>query len=218
MFVLVQWNTSFHFCYRAVDGNREDVFLKGNTCTHTKDDKNAPSPFWVVDLGDIYRIQSVRIWNRNDCCSMYILFIIHTVSWLIWLLFLHLCSGIYAECEKNKTSIAGERLHDFKIQVSRNYDPQRTNANDIDSWDTCYHEKGRSNYVAESSYYDSGIRLSLKFSTSFFTNQRKSILIRYIACSIRENQVYHISYRTIRRLKNIHQYCARIKMDIWLTE
>ena len=87
--------------------------------------------------------------------------------------FLHLCSGIYAECEKNKTSIAGERLHDFKIQVSRNYDPQRTNANDIDSWDTCYHEKGRSNYVAESSYYDSGIRLSLKFSTSFLRISEK---------------------------------------------
>ena len=116
MFVLVQWNTSFDFCYRAVDGNREDVFLKGNTCTHTKDDKNAPSPFWVVDLGDIYRIQSVRIWNRNDCCSMYILFVIHTVSWLIWLLFYTCVLEFMLNVKKIKLLL---QARDFMISKSR---------------------------------------------------------------------------------------------------
>ena len=116
MFVLVQWNTSVHFCYRAVDGNREDVFLKGNTCTHTKDNKNAPSPFWVVDLGDIYRIQSVRIWNRNDCCSMYILFVIHTVSWLIWLLFYTCVLEFMLNVKKIKLLLQAK---DFMISKSR---------------------------------------------------------------------------------------------------
>ena len=37
-----------------------------NQVTHTKLEK---SPWWQVDLGRSYDIQSITIWNRTDCCG-----------------------------------------------------------------------------------------------------------------------------------------------------
>ena len=45
---------------KAVDGNR-DVYLENLSCTHTESETN---PFWVVDLGKVYRIGHVSITNR----------------------------------------------------------------------------------------------------------------------------------------------------------
>lgn len=47
---------------RAVDGvttGRNPDF------THTKDESN---PWWQVDLGAVYDVEEIVIWNRTDCC------------------------------------------------------------------------------------------------------------------------------------------------------
>jgi hypothetical protein len=48
---------------RAVDGNTNGNWA-GASVTHT----NNQSPWWEVDLGGLYDISSIRIWNRTDCC------------------------------------------------------------------------------------------------------------------------------------------------------
>lgn len=49
---------------RAVDGNTEGNFDLGSV-THTEADANA----WLeIDLGRSETIDSIRIWNRTDCC------------------------------------------------------------------------------------------------------------------------------------------------------
>lgn len=53
---------------KAVDGNKNGNWTfdaKANSVTHTKDEKET---WWEVDLGDIYYIDEIRIWNRRDCC------------------------------------------------------------------------------------------------------------------------------------------------------
>jgi hypothetical protein len=50
---------------RAVDGNTEGNFFK-NSVTHTN---NAPNEWWQVDLGSLQDIDTIRIWNRTDCCG-----------------------------------------------------------------------------------------------------------------------------------------------------
>lgn len=59
-------------CYagagKAVDGNT-DANLKMNdaksSVSHTGDEE---SPWWEVDLGAVYDIGKVVVWNRQDCC------------------------------------------------------------------------------------------------------------------------------------------------------
>ena len=46
----------------AVDGNRDPEYRHGS-CIHTTISETRP--FWVVDLGQIYRISYVAITNRN---------------------------------------------------------------------------------------------------------------------------------------------------------
>jgi hypothetical protein len=50
---------------RAVDGNT-DGNLRNNSVTHTNEDYQA---WWQVDLGGIYQIQLINLWNRSDCCE-----------------------------------------------------------------------------------------------------------------------------------------------------
>jgi len=50
---------------RAVDGNIAQAFFR-KSCTHTKKEE---SPWWRVDLGDMYKVQAVSVWNRADCCG-----------------------------------------------------------------------------------------------------------------------------------------------------
>lgn len=50
---------------RAVDGNTSGSW-GSNSITHTPGSTN---PWWNVDLGDVYKISSITIFNRQDCCS-----------------------------------------------------------------------------------------------------------------------------------------------------
>jgi hypothetical protein len=50
---------------RAVDGNTDGAFFSGSV-THTA---TAPNQWWMVDLGASYRIESISIYNRTDCCA-----------------------------------------------------------------------------------------------------------------------------------------------------
>lgn len=50
---------------RAVDGNTDGNYFK-DSVTHTA---NAAQAWWEVDLGEINNIDSVRVWNRTDCCG-----------------------------------------------------------------------------------------------------------------------------------------------------
>ncbi|KAJ8267209.1 hypothetical protein GJAV_G00139800 [Gymnothorax javanicus] len=48
----------------AIDGNR-DSHLHHGSCFHTTND----NPWWRVDLLKTYKITSVTITNRGDCCA-----------------------------------------------------------------------------------------------------------------------------------------------------
>uniref|UniRef100_UPI00398EB92A uncharacterized protein isoform X2 n=1 Tax=Pristiophorus japonicus TaxID=55135 RepID=UPI00398EB92A len=61
-----QSDTSHSACAsRAIDGNA-DTQWAGNSCTHTPIQND---PWWRVDLKDTYRVSTVNITNRADCCS-----------------------------------------------------------------------------------------------------------------------------------------------------
>uniref|UniRef100_A0A671XQ11 Si:ch211-215k15.4 n=1 Tax=Sparus aurata TaxID=8175 RepID=A0A671XQ11_SPAAU len=49
---------------RAIDGSRASNWLQGS-CTHTQGDKN---PWWRLDLLKPYKVNTVTITNRKDCC------------------------------------------------------------------------------------------------------------------------------------------------------
>ncbi|MCJ7622722.1 MAG: discoidin domain-containing protein [Anaerolineaceae bacterium] len=49
---------------RAVDGVTDGQFFAGST-THTNEDYRA---WWQVDLGKVDNIQTIKVWNRTDCC------------------------------------------------------------------------------------------------------------------------------------------------------
>ena len=48
---------------RGIDGNTDGQWSAGTTF-HT----NGSNSWWEVDLLGIYRIDSIRLWNRMDCC------------------------------------------------------------------------------------------------------------------------------------------------------
>jgi hypothetical protein len=50
---------------RAVDGNVDGQWSNGSV-THTALETQA---WWEVDLGKAAVIETVRVWNRTDCCS-----------------------------------------------------------------------------------------------------------------------------------------------------
>ncbi len=51
---------------RAIDGNTNGAWASG-TITHTNE--GDPSPWWQVDLGDVYDLTRIVIWGRTeDCC------------------------------------------------------------------------------------------------------------------------------------------------------
>ena len=50
---------------RAIDGNTDGSFWNGSvTLTNWEN-----QPWWEIDLGDVYEISDLKIWNRTDCCS-----------------------------------------------------------------------------------------------------------------------------------------------------
>ena len=50
---------------KAIDGNTEQDFTKGSV-SHTNEQKD---PWFVVDLGGVKDISTVRLFNRGDCCG-----------------------------------------------------------------------------------------------------------------------------------------------------
>ncbi|MFV0524364.1 MAG: discoidin domain-containing protein [Acidimicrobiales bacterium] len=50
---------------RAVDGNIDGAWANGSVA-HTN---IGAQPWWQVDLGSVQPIESVRLWNRTDCCA-----------------------------------------------------------------------------------------------------------------------------------------------------
>ncbi|MEM6965628.1 MAG: discoidin domain-containing protein, partial [Bacteroidota bacterium] len=51
---------------RAIDGNTNGNFWAGNSCSLTDWVTNA---WWEVDLEVISEIESIKVWNRTDCCT-----------------------------------------------------------------------------------------------------------------------------------------------------
>ena len=51
---------------KAVDGNK-DPNIYGNGCTHTYNDEMGT--WWLVDLQKVYRISTIEVTNRGDCCG-----------------------------------------------------------------------------------------------------------------------------------------------------
>ncbi|XP_028281488.1 uncharacterized protein LOC114448621 isoform X2 [Parambassis ranga] len=60
----VTQSTQFGDPKMAIDGNRTSIFDYGS-CTHTTHDQN---PWWRLDLMDSFKIDTVTITNRQDCC------------------------------------------------------------------------------------------------------------------------------------------------------
>ncbi|XP_059195895.1 fucolectin-like [Centropristis striata] len=49
---------------RAIDGKRDNIYSQ-SSCSHTNHDQN---PWWRLDLLKTYKINSVTVTNRKDCC------------------------------------------------------------------------------------------------------------------------------------------------------
>ena len=60
----------------ANDGNTNAFVYatKDASCAHTK--VNTPPYWWAVDLGQKYVIDSISIYNRQDCCGNITLFLL----------------------------------------------------------------------------------------------------------------------------------------------
>lgn len=50
---------------KAIDGNTEQDFNKGSV-SHTNEEKD---PWFVVDLGGVKDISTIKVFNRGDCCG-----------------------------------------------------------------------------------------------------------------------------------------------------
>ncbi|XP_025077689.1 uncharacterized protein LOC112554225 [Pomacea canaliculata] len=53
---------------KAVDGNTDGNFGHGS-CTHTKTPEGYTTTWWKVDLMGFYKVTSVEIFARTDCCN-----------------------------------------------------------------------------------------------------------------------------------------------------
>lgn len=53
---------------KAVDGNTDGIYNNGSV-THTQEN-GSTNPWWRVDLGAIYDISTIGIFNRTDSCCM----------------------------------------------------------------------------------------------------------------------------------------------------
>ncbi|WP_406683279.1 carbohydrate-binding protein [Seonamhaeicola sp. MEBiC1930] len=57
------------FAPNAIDGNTSGVWNQGSV-THTSANASLdPEPWWQVDLGANYNIETIKVFNRTDCCS-----------------------------------------------------------------------------------------------------------------------------------------------------
>ncbi|ESO95097.1 hypothetical protein LOTGIDRAFT_160858 [Lottia gigantea] len=74
---------------KAVDGNTSGYFQE-DSCSHTYQYSRNVSEWWEVDLGSVYDITDIIIYNRIDCCELtfvvsdFINIIIGTAELTIW--------------------------------------------------------------------------------------------------------------------------------------
>jgi hypothetical protein len=59
------YNTGAAASAVAVDGNVDGNFFDGSVTATGFD----PNPWWQVDLGSTFTVNSITIWNRTDCCG-----------------------------------------------------------------------------------------------------------------------------------------------------
>ena len=60
-----QSSTLFTSAASAVDGNRDGNFANASV-THTS---STFQPWWQVDLGSSQNLDTIKLWNRTDCCG-----------------------------------------------------------------------------------------------------------------------------------------------------
>ncbi len=60
---MVRYRVVLVICFRGTDG---DLSTDIAECTETT---NEASPWWTVDLQDLYYVEAVTITNRGDCCG-----------------------------------------------------------------------------------------------------------------------------------------------------
>jgi hypothetical protein len=55
---------------KAIDDNTDGRYFSGSV-THTAEGPGGgtANPWWQVDLGDVYTVYQIQIWNRTDCCA-----------------------------------------------------------------------------------------------------------------------------------------------------
>ena len=62
-----QWrNDSRYPASNVINDDTSGNGAVANRMNHTNADRNA---WWELDLGDVYDLDSIKIWNRNDCCQ-----------------------------------------------------------------------------------------------------------------------------------------------------
>ena len=60
------WNSKKYPAGKAVDGTIDSI-LEHNSCAHPMEDERDINAWWMVDLGDTYKIYGVVIYNRASC-------------------------------------------------------------------------------------------------------------------------------------------------------
>ena len=53
------------FAWKAINGNTDGDWVAGFTANKCQID----FPWWQVDLGDIFKIIKILLWNCTDCCQ-----------------------------------------------------------------------------------------------------------------------------------------------------
>ncbi|MEZ4885758.1 MAG: discoidin domain-containing protein [Chitinophagales bacterium] len=96
---------------RAVDGNTNGNYNAGSV-THTE--RNDRNQWWEVDLGQVYDIGTIKIFNRTDCCmdrlkDIYILVSENPIMATDWQA--HKISDYYAYHEDFKVGQANPIVH-----------------------------------------------------------------------------------------------------------
>ena len=61
-------NSALYGPHKGVDGNNNQQMYPDFSCFRNSEN-DVDYPWWRVDLGGMFWIQSVKLYNRLDCCS-----------------------------------------------------------------------------------------------------------------------------------------------------
>ncbi|XP_060551292.1 protein jagged-1a-like [Ruditapes philippinarum] len=65
---IYEGNSVLYGPHKGVDGNRNQQMYPDFSCFRNAETDEG-DPWWRVDLGEVFLIQTVKIYNRLDCCS-----------------------------------------------------------------------------------------------------------------------------------------------------